>query len=184
MTGRYLLAIDQGTSSSRTVIYDHKANVVASSQQEFPQNYPRPGWVEHDPEAIWSSVTAVTRAAMAEAGAAAADVSAIGITDQRETTVIWALNTPVNQERHHNTKGFDRFEADAIVVETNQGGDMVKHTLQSVRRGLPATAPAGICGSGPSSPTASSTALQISRRIVGTPSPAISVGMPGGVRAS
>ncbi len=89
MTGRYLLAIDQGTSSSRTVIYDHQANVVASSQQEFPQIYPRPGWVEHEPEAIWSSVTAVTRAAMEEAGAAAADVSAIGITNQRETTVIW-----------------------------------------------------------------------------------------------
>ena len=89
MKGKYLLAIDQGTSSSRTVIYDHDARVVASEQQEFPQIYPQPGWVEHDPEAIWASVTSVTRNAMQQAGAAAADVSAIGITNQRETTVIW-----------------------------------------------------------------------------------------------
>ncbi len=89
MRGKFLLAIDQGTSSSRTVIYDHGANVVASEQQEFPQIYPQPGWVEHDPEAIWSSVTNVMQGAMQKAGAAAADVSAIGITNQRETTVIW-----------------------------------------------------------------------------------------------
>ncbi|MDJ0792609.1 MAG: glycerol kinase GlpK [Woeseiaceae bacterium] len=89
MRGKFLLAIDQGTSSSRTVIYDHDANVVASDQQEFPQIYPQPGWVEHDPEEIWKCVTDVTRGAMQKAGAAAADVSAIGITNQRETTVIW-----------------------------------------------------------------------------------------------
>jgi len=93
MKGKYLLAIDQGTSSSRTVIYDHAARVVASDQQEFPQLYPQPGWVEHDPEAIWSSVTAVTRAAMEKARAGAADISAIGITNQRETTIIWDRDT-------------------------------------------------------------------------------------------
>jgi len=93
MKGRYLLAIDQGTSSSRAVIYDHGATVIASSQQEFPQIYPQPGWVEHDPEAIWASVTAVTRDALLEARAEAADVSAIGITNQRETTLIWDRNT-------------------------------------------------------------------------------------------
>lgn len=93
MKGRYLLAIDQGTSSSRAVIYDHQANVVASAQQEFAQIYPRPGWVEHDPDAIWESVTAVTEGAMQKATAVAADVSAIGITNQRETTVIWDRNT-------------------------------------------------------------------------------------------
>ncbi len=86
---KYLLAIDQGTSSSRTVIYDHDARVVTSSQREFEQIYPQPGWVEHDPEAIWESVTAVTRDAMRKSGATAADVSAIGITNQRETTVLW-----------------------------------------------------------------------------------------------
>ncbi len=93
MKGRYLLAIDQGTSSSRAVIYDHEASVIASAQQEFPQIYPRPGWVEHDPEAIWDSVSDVTEAAMQKAAAGAADISAIGITNQRETTVIWDRST-------------------------------------------------------------------------------------------
>ncbi len=93
MKGRYLLAIDQGTSSSRAVIYDHETSVIASAQQEFPQIYPKPGWVEHDPDAIWASVTAVTAEAMQQAGAGAADVSAIGITNQRETTVIWDRKT-------------------------------------------------------------------------------------------
>ena len=93
MKGKFLLAIDQGTSSSRTVVYDHDARVVASAQQEFPQIYPQPGWVEHDPEAIWESVTSVTGEAMRKAGAAAADISAIGITNQRETTVIWDRET-------------------------------------------------------------------------------------------
>ncbi len=93
MRGKFLLAIDQGTSSSRAVVYDHDANVVASDQQEFPQIYPQPGWVEHDPEEIWGSVSAVTRAAMQKAGAVAADISAIGITNQRETTVIWDRET-------------------------------------------------------------------------------------------
>ena len=93
MKGKFLLAIDQGTSSSRTGIYDHDARVVASAQQEFPQIYPQPGWVEHDPVAIWESVTSVTGGAMRKAGAAAADISAIGITNQRETTVIWDRET-------------------------------------------------------------------------------------------
>lgn len=89
MSGRFLLAIDQGTSSSRTVIYDHAANVISSAQQEFPQIYPQPGWVEHDPEAIWNSVRDVTQEAMHRASANAADITAIGITNQRETTLIW-----------------------------------------------------------------------------------------------
>ena len=86
---RFLLAIDQGTSSSRTVIYDHSIKVVASAQQEFPQIYPQPGWVEHDPDAIWDSVCSVTAAALRDAGASAADITAIGITNQRETTLVW-----------------------------------------------------------------------------------------------
>lgn len=91
--GNYLLAIDQGTSSSRTVIYDHAMSVVASAQQEFPQIYPQPGWVEHDPEAIWDSVCAVTRKAMSAARVVATDITAIGITNQRETTLIWDRDT-------------------------------------------------------------------------------------------
>jgi len=87
--GAYLLAIDQGTSSSRTVIYDQDTQVVASAQQEFEQHYPEPGWVEHDPEDIWASVQAVTRDAMSAANASANDISGIGITNQRETTLVW-----------------------------------------------------------------------------------------------
>ena len=86
---QYLLAIDQGTSSSRTVIYNHDIAVVASAQQEFPQIYPQAGWVEHDPDAIWSSVRAVTSRAMEKAEAQASDITAIGITNQRETTLVW-----------------------------------------------------------------------------------------------
>ena len=89
MSAKYLLAIDQGTSSSRTVIYDHQLNVVGSAQQEFAQIYPQPGWVEHDPEVIWASVQDVTRQAMRDVGAVAVDITAIGITNQRETTLIW-----------------------------------------------------------------------------------------------
>lgn len=89
MSGQFLLAIDQGTSSSRTLIYDHSFAVVASAQQEFAQIYPQPGWVEHDPEAIWASVQDVMGQAMREADAGAADITAIGITNQRETTLIW-----------------------------------------------------------------------------------------------
>jgi len=89
MSGHYLLAIDQGTSSSRTVIYDHSATAQASAQEEFRQIYPQAGWVEHDPEAIWSSVHAVTQKAMHDVGATARDITAIGITNQRETTLVW-----------------------------------------------------------------------------------------------
>lgn len=93
MSKRLLLAIDQGTSSSRTVIYDESLAVVASAQQEFMQIYPRPGWVEHDPEAIWESVQNVTRQAMQDLRASAGDITAIGITNQRETTLIWDRET-------------------------------------------------------------------------------------------
>jgi len=86
-----LMAIDQGTSSSRTIIFDRKASVVASAQQEFPQEYPRPGWVEHDPEAIWESVLAVTAKALD--GASGRRITALGITNQRETTLIWDRKT-------------------------------------------------------------------------------------------
>lgn len=89
MTKTYLLAIDQGTSSSRTVIYDERANVVASAQQEFRQIYPKPGWVEHDPEEIWNTVRSTMQAALGEAGITLQDIAGIGITNQRETTLVW-----------------------------------------------------------------------------------------------
>jgi glycerol kinase len=83
----HLLAIDQGTSSSRAVVYDDALQTLASAQQEFPQIYPQPGWVEHDPEAIWESVRHVTRQCVDELGVSG--FAGIGITNQRETTMIW-----------------------------------------------------------------------------------------------
>jgi glycerol kinase len=89
----HILAIDQGTTSSRAIVFDASAAVTGMAQQEFPQIYPEPGWVEHDPEAIWQSVLATSRAAIRNAGLAAADIAAIGITNQRETTVLWERET-------------------------------------------------------------------------------------------
>ena len=85
----YLLAIDQGTTSTRAIVFDAALAPVASVQQEFRQLYPGPGLVEHDPEEIWATTVATVRAAMAEAGAGASDVAAIGIANQRETTIVW-----------------------------------------------------------------------------------------------
>ncbi len=85
----YLIAIDQGTSSSRTVVFDNRAQVIASAQEEFEQIYPHPGWVEHDPDAIWSSVRNVTREALAASGVDIKNVAGLGITNQRETTLVW-----------------------------------------------------------------------------------------------
>ena len=90
---KYVLALDQGTTSSRAIVFDHDGAIVSVAQQEFPQIYPAPGLVEHDPEAIWSSQLAVGRDAMNKAGATASDVAAIGVTNQRETTILWDKNT-------------------------------------------------------------------------------------------
>ncbi len=86
---RLVLALDQGTSSSRAILFDHGGGIVASAQQEFMQIYPQPGWVEHDPEEIWESQLAVALEVLRQAKAAPADIAAIGITNQRETTLIW-----------------------------------------------------------------------------------------------
>ncbi|MET1082610.1 MAG: glycerol kinase GlpK [Burkholderiales bacterium] len=85
----YLLAIDQGTSSSRAIVFDHQGHKAAVAQREFAQHFPQPGWVEHDADAIWSSVLDTTRQALAEARLSARDITAIGITNQRETIVLW-----------------------------------------------------------------------------------------------
>src|SRR5919199_2247661 len=90
---KYVLALDQGTTSSRAIVFDHDGEIVSAAQQEFTQIYPSPGLVEHDPEAIWASQLAVAWQAMQQAGASAADITAIGITNQRETTVVWEKAT-------------------------------------------------------------------------------------------
>jgi len=86
---RYIMALDQGTTSSRAILFDDVGRIVAMAQQEFRQLYPRPGWVEHDPGEIWSTEAGVAAQAMARAGIGAGDLAAIGITNQRETTLIW-----------------------------------------------------------------------------------------------
>jgi glycerol kinase len=85
----FILALDQGTSSSRAVLVDQQSNLIAIAQRELPQIYPQPGWVEQDPEAIWSSQLAAIRAVMEQAGVSASEIAAVGITNQRETTIVW-----------------------------------------------------------------------------------------------
>lgn len=89
----YILALDQGTTSSRAILFDHKGMVRSLAQKEFPQYFPQPGWVKHDPMEIWSSEFAVAMEAMATVGAGAKDIAAIGITNQRETTILWDRKT-------------------------------------------------------------------------------------------
>ena len=95
---QYLLALDQGTSSSRSIVFDARGRVLAMAQAEFRQIYPRPGWVEHDPKEILESQLATARAALAQARLTAADIASIGITNQRETTLVWnrATGEPVH----------------------------------------------------------------------------------------
>ena len=94
----YILAIDQGTTSSRAIVFDAELRPRAIAQEEFAQHYPRPGWVEHDPSDLWSTVAGTARAAIEKAGIGAADIAAIGITNQRETVVIWdrATGKPIH----------------------------------------------------------------------------------------
>ncbi len=89
----HILAIDQGTTSSRAIVYDARLRPIASAQEEFKQYFPAPGWVEHDPEDIWESVVSCCRAAIEKAGVGAGEIAGIGITNQRETTLIWDRET-------------------------------------------------------------------------------------------
>ena len=89
----YVLAIDQGTTSSRAIVFDAEMKIAGMAQKEFAQHYPASGWVEHDPEDIWSSVVSTCRSALKKAGVTASDIAAIGITNQRETVVIWDRET-------------------------------------------------------------------------------------------
>ncbi|MBP7000336.1 glycerol kinase GlpK [Amaricoccus sp.] len=94
----HVLAIDQGTTSSRALVFDERLGLVAAAQKEFPQHFPRSGWVEHDPADIWSSTAGVARAAVERAGLAPSDIAAIGVTNQRETTIVWdrATGEPIH----------------------------------------------------------------------------------------
>ena len=89
MPADHVLALDQGTTSSRAIVFDHDGHVVASAQQQYPQGFPSPGHVTHEPEDIWQSQLAVARDAVAAIPGGATSIAALGITNQRETTVVW-----------------------------------------------------------------------------------------------
>jgi glycerol kinase len=145
---QYVLALDQGTTSSRAIVFNHGGEIVGVAQQEFPQIYPAPGLVEHDPEAIWSSQLAVAQEALAKAGITATDVAAIGITNQRETTVVWekatgkpVFNAIVWQSRLTapicdalKAKGFDKEirARTGLVTDAYFSGTKVKWILDNV----------------------------------------------------
>ncbi|MBV8932417.1 MAG: glycerol kinase, partial [Kutzneria sp.] len=110
----YVAAIDQGTTSTRCMIFDHSGRVVSVDQTEHEQIFPRAGWVEHDPEEIWRHTRQVAAGALAKADLRAADIAAVGITNQRETTVVWDRGTgrPV-----HNAIVWQDTRTDAICTE-------------------------------------------------------------------
>jgi glycerol kinase len=114
VTSRYIAAIDQGTTSTRCIIFDPEGRVVALDQREHQQMYPRPGWVEHDASEIWHNVQSVTRAALDDAGLSRADLAAIGITNQRETTLLWDATTG---EPVHNAIVWQDTRTDRIIRE-------------------------------------------------------------------
>ena len=93
MGKEYILAIDQGTTSSRAIVFDHSGNIVSVAQKEFEQYFPKPGWVEHDPDEIWTSQAGVIAEAITKAGANGKNIAGIGITNQRETTIVWDRET-------------------------------------------------------------------------------------------
>ncbi len=126
----YLLALDQGTSSSRSIVFDAQGHIVALAQQELPQIYPRPGWVEHDPMEIWRTQLATAREALAKAGLKAGDIRALGITNQRETTVVW--NRKTGQPIHHAIVWQDR-RAEATCARLREDG---KADLIQAKTGL------------------------------------------------
>jgi len=145
---KYVLALDQGTTSSRAIVFDHDGSIVSVAQQEFPQIYPAPGLVEHDPEAIWSSQLAVARQALKDANASADDIAALGITNQRETTLVWEkssgkpvfnaivwqsrLTVPICDALH--AKGFDKEirERTGLVTDAYFSGTKVKWILDNI----------------------------------------------------
>ena len=90
---KYIMALDQGTTSSRCILFNEKGQMCSVAQKEFTQIYPQPGWVEHDPLEIWNSMTEVMKWAMYQVSATAGEIAGIGITNQRETTIVWEKET-------------------------------------------------------------------------------------------
>jgi glycerol kinase len=144
----HILALDQGTTSSRAILFDHDGGIVSAAQKEFEQIFPRPGWVEHDPMEIWSSQLGVATEALSRVGLTARDVAAIGITNQRETTVVWerATGRPIHNAivwQDRRTSGFcDQLKADGhattftektgLVIDAYFSGTKVRWMLDHV----------------------------------------------------
>ncbi len=145
---KYVLALDQGTTSSRSILFGRDGRAVATAQREFPQIFPGPGLVEHDPEAIWSSQLATAKEAMAKAGAGAKDIAAIGITNQRETTILWDRHTgkpvanaivwqsrvsaPICEKLKADGKEETFRSRTGLVVDAYFSGTKIKHLLDTV----------------------------------------------------
>ena len=153
-----ILALDQGTTSSRAIVFGRDGHAIASAQQEFEQLFPQPGHVEHDAEAIWESQLATARRALAQSERSATDIKAIGITNQRETTVIWDRDTgkPVGNaivwQSRQTADICDQLKADGLedvfrqktglVVDAYFSGTKIKHLLDKIE-GLRARAEKG-----------------------------------------
>jgi glycerol kinase len=145
---RFILALDQGTTSSRAIVFSHEGQIVAAAQEEFEQILPAPGLVEHDPEAIWSSQIKVARQAVASASIAAERIAAIGVTNQRETTILWERDTgrPVANaivwQSRVSTPVCNRLKADGLeetfrkktglVLDAYFSGTKIRHLLDTV----------------------------------------------------
>ena len=144
----YIIAIDQGTTSSRAILFDERLALVASAQEEFPQHYPASGWVEHDPEDLWSTVAGTCRAVMERAHVDPREVAAIGITNQRETTLVWdrATGRPVHNAivwQDRRTAGYCAELREAghepmvtgrtgLLLDPYFSGTKLRHILQTV----------------------------------------------------
>src|ERR1700733_10318394 len=128
---RHILVIDQGTTSTRSMVFDSNVAPVATAQQEFGQIYPRSGWVEHDPEEIWATVLATARQALSIAGLTAADIAAVGIANQRETVVLWDRRT--GKAIHHAIVWQDRRTAEVCERLANTGHEALIGTRTGLR---------------------------------------------------
>ena len=115
---KYVAAIDQGTTSTRCMIFNHSGESVGIHQMEHEQIYPKPGWVEHDPMEIWARTQDVVKGAMKAAGITAADLAAVGVTNQRETTVVWDKNTG---KPYHNAIVWQDTRTDKIIKDLEGG---------------------------------------------------------------
>jgi glycerol kinase len=119
----FVLALDQGTTSSRAIVFDGTYRIRGLAQREFPQIYPKPGWVEHDPQDLWHTIVETMRSALADAGLAASDIAAIGITNQRETVVVWDRET--GRAIHNAIVWQDRRTADLCAALKADGSEVL-----------------------------------------------------------